>query len=169
MSGLAQRVREYFQAVYDDVFADDPATNPSLRVEVIGDATAFDTPIVVLIAPWTLCGIALPPDGRLPSTLRVGHKHYPVLANEVEQIGRYQSVILVPNVSAYTSQKEAQEAARPLAEAFRAAVKKARQEMAEVRDRDLRALFTTGRIEPTGHSATGFGSPDEDPSESLAL
>jgi hypothetical protein len=159
---FADQVRVYFEQVHQEVFADDPASNPCMSVEVIGAATAKDTPVVILIAPWTLCGLALPPDGRLVSTLRVGHSHYPALVNEVDKIGSYWSVMLVPDVSGYTSQEEARHKAQSLAEPFCQAVEKARQELTEVADADRRSLFNTvaGKPESAAPVGTAFGSPD---------
>lgn len=159
---FADQVRAYFEQVHQEVFAYDPASNPCMSVEVIGAATAKDTPVVILIAPWTLCGLALPPDGRLTSTLRVGHSHYPTIVNEVDEIGTYWSVMLVPDVSGYTSQEEARQEAQSLAEPFRQAVEKARQELTEVADADRRSLFNAvaGRPDSAAPAGTAFGTPD---------
>lgn len=160
---FADRVSKYFQAVNHDVFAGDPAANASLGVEVIDAGTAHDTPVVILIAPWTLAGLATPPDGQLPSALRVGARHCPALANEVAGIGSYWSVILVSDVSGYRSQDEARVVATSYVEPFRLAVEKARQELTQVADPGRRSLFGKTWVEgrPMGRAPTAFGTPDE--------
>jgi hypothetical protein len=160
---LADRVSEYFEGVNHDVFAGDPAANPNLGVEVIDAGVAHDTPVVILIAPWTLAGLATPPDGQLPSALRVGARHCPALANEVPGIGSYWSVILVPDVSGYRSQDQARAVAMSLVEPFHVAVEKARQELTQVTDPGKRALLSRVRMqgEPVGPARTAFGTPDE--------
>jgi hypothetical protein len=160
---FADRVSEYFQAVNHDVFAGDPAANASLGVEVIDAGMAHDTPVVILIAPWTLAGLATPPDGQLPSALRVGARHCPALANQVAGIGSYWSVLLVPDVFSYRSQDEARAVATSYVEPFRLAVEKARRELTQVTDAGRRSLFskTWGERGPMGPASTAFGTPDE--------
>lgn len=156
---FAERVAAYFEDVHRDVFDGDPASNPALGVEVIGAAMAHDTPVAVMIAPWTLCGLAVPPHGGLPTSLRIGPKSYPVLANEVEQLGRYHSVVLVPDVSGYASRRDARAVADPLAQGFRTAVAKAREELTEVEDARRRSILT-GSTDASPPPGTAFGSPE---------
>lgn len=153
----------YFEAVHDEVFVDDPAANPAIEVEVVGIGMAADTPVVVLIAPWTLCGLALPPHGGLPDSLRIGHRHHPVLANVVDEIGSYYTVVLVPDVSGYLCQEDIRTAAVPLADQFRMAVQRAREEMTQVADGDRRALLKAASMQsaPATKSRTAFGDPDD--------
>jgi hypothetical protein len=158
---FSAKVTTYFEGVDRDVFSDDPAANSALAVEVVGVGMAHDTPVVVLIAPWTLCGLAIPPDGRLPTSLRIGPANYPVLRNDVDAIGSYFSVILVPDVSGYLRQQDVRAVAEPLAEKLRVAVEKAREELTEVADRDRRSLLlgATPRSGQTRSPATAFGNP----------
>lgn len=161
---LANRVLTYFEGVHRKVFNGDPVSNPRLRVEIAAHDLAHDTPVVTLIAPWTLIGIAAPPDGLMTTSLRIGPNHYPVLGNEVADIGRYFSVILVPDVSEMSSQEAAQETAAPLAVQFSQAVARARMEMTEVEDHARRASFK--RIAggaPPAERATGYGNPHHPP------
>lgn len=164
---FAERAKAHFERVHRDVFDGDPAANPNLQVEVVGAGLAADTPVLVLVAPWTLCGLAAPPDGRLPSALRVGHRQYPVLVNEVDGLGEYHSVILVPDVSRYPDQDQILKEAATLAAEFRLAVERAREEMTEVPDADRRAFFRTakGGAETDEPARTAFGNPKEIPSE----
>lgn len=154
---FATRVLDHFQHIHRTVFNGDPAANDSLRVEIVRESVAHDTPVLTLIAPWTLCGLAQPPDGRIVSKLKVGHNHYPVLENEVTGIGRYWSVLLVPDVSGYRSQDEARSVADELFEPFRSAIEKTRLESMEVEDGSRRTLLKGQR--PATRRSTPFGAP----------
>lgn len=158
----AEKVAGYFERVYRDVFAGDVASNPNLEVEVVDASMALDTPTVILIAPWTLCGLASPPDGELPNRLKIGHQHYPTLQNEVEEIGRYWSTILIPDVTGYLDQSSAREDALAFAEKYRTAVEKVRMESTEVADESRRALLRNASVEPdpSAPRRTAFGRPE---------
>jgi hypothetical protein len=160
---FADRVLAHFERVAREVFADDPSANRNLSVEVVGDAIAGDTPVLVVVAPWTLCGLAEPPDGRLLPTLRVGPRHYPAFDVEVDGIGAYWSVVLVPDVSDYKSQDEARAVAEPLAIRFKAAVERVRAEITGVTDPSRRSLLTATRDRPVRKRTTAFGSPETPP------
>lgn len=127
LQDLAQRVYDHFERVNRDVFRGDPVANPKLKVEVLDPEMAGDTPIIVLITPWTLNGMAFPPDDRFPASLSVNTKDLPVFRNELEGIGAYCSVNLVADVSTLQSPDVARAIARPLGTAFRTAVEAARQ------------------------------------------
>lgn len=159
---FAERVARYFERVHREVFAGDPAANANLNVEVVGAAMAEDTPVAILIAPWTLCGLAQPPDGRLPSMVRVGPMEHPALENEVDEIGSYWSVGLVPDVSGFGTQESAREAAEQVAGKFEAAIAATRRELTGVADAGRRSIFKTlgGKPAPTERAPTAFGSPD---------
>lgn len=136
----ADRVLERFRRVHDEVFRGDPAANGSLEVEVLGAALAGDIPVVMLITPWTLNGLAFPADDRFPEHLVVNARRYPVFAHELDEVGSYRSVNLVPDVSNLRSQDEARRLASELAEPFRNAVARARDE-ADVPNPERRRLF----------------------------
>ncbi|MGA7271236.1 MAG: [NiFe]-hydrogenase assembly chaperone HybE [Acidimicrobiia bacterium] len=158
----ARKVRSYFEDIHEKVFAGDPAANPNLRVELVSSALAHDTPVLVVVTPWTLIGLAFPPDGKLPSTLRLGASHYTVTANEVEELGPYFSILLVPDVSGYSSQDEVMAVARPLAEKLHMALESSRIETTQVVDGDRRALFKAmrGTTAPATRLESPFGSPN---------
>jgi hypothetical protein len=128
---LMRRTLRRFTRVYDEVFRGDPAANVALEVEVAGSGVADDTPVLILITPWTLNGLAFPPDDRFPSSLIVNKRRYPVFAHELDDLGRYQSVNLVPDVSNLTSQEDARRIAAELVEPFLEAVTRFRH-VAEV-------------------------------------
>jgi hypothetical protein len=164
---FADKVREHFERVHDEVFTGDPAANPSLDVEVLGISVAHDTPVLVLVAPWTLCGLAEPPDGRLTSTLRVRSRPYPALLNEVDSIGSYWSIVFIPDVSTYLGHDQARAAALEFAEPFRTAVAKVRLELTQVEDETRRALLKGKSAKASSPARTPFGKPDAaaDPSQ----
>lgn len=155
---FATRVFDHFDRIGRTVFAGDPAANQVLQVEIAGKSMARDTPVLILLAPWTLCGLAKPPDGGFVDNLRVNHSHYPALRNDVAGIGRYWSVLLVPDVSGYQSQDEARSAAQELFGPFRSAVEKIRTESSEVEDKSRRALLT-GRAPAAHRRSSPFGLP----------
>lgn len=159
---LAQSVAVYFGRVAREVFEGDPASNPNLEVEVLGATMALDTPLMLLITPWTVMGMAFPPDGRLPPGLRIDHRHYPVLANRVDDIGDYHSVLLLPDVSGYTEQAAAREDALELLPGLTHAIERWRSEQVEVADSERRALVRnlTGKGDPPVQPSP-FGDPDE--------
>jgi hypothetical protein len=137
---LAQRVSERFRRVHAEVFRGDPVANPSLEVEVRGSGMGGDTAVLVLVTPWTLNGLAFPEDGRFPEQLVVNQRRYPVFSHELDGVGPYRSVNLVPDVSRLAGQDEARRLADELAEHFRAAVARAR-EVADVSNPSRRRLF----------------------------
>lgn len=159
---LVQSVADYFERLAREVFMGDPASNPELTVEVLGTALATDTPVMVVITPWTVMGMAFPPDGSLPPELRIDHRHYPVLANDVDAIGRYHSVLLIPDVSDYRDQTTVRDDAMALQPGLVSALEKWRNERLGVADSERRALARSlagrgDRVPPT----SPFGVPDE--------
>lgn len=144
LHALAAATLTTFEGIHRDVFLGDPAAHPRLKVEVVEAALVEDTPTLILITPWTLNGMAFPPDEEFPGTLKVGGKEYPVFAHSLDELGPYQSVNLMPNVSSLSSPESARSLARSLAEPFRAAVARARQKRS-VPDPDRRNLLL-GRV-----------------------
>lgn len=159
---LVQSVEGYFQRIEREVFEGDPASNPNLTVEVMGADVALDTPVMIVITPWTVMAMAFPPDGRLPAELRIDHRHYPVLANAVDAIGRYHSVLLIPDVSDYRDQTAVRDDAKALITGLLGAIEGWRNEKVGVADSERRALVRnlTGRGDPDP-PASPFGVPDE--------
>lgn len=143
---LGIRVEEHFARVHREVFLGDPVSNPRLKVEVIEEAMAHDTPTMLLITPWTINGLAFPPDGTLPETLIINGRSYPVFQADIEGIGLTHSVNLVATVAALASPEAARSAARAIGGEFLKALARAR-EASQVSDPGRRDLF--GRI---GHA-----------------
>jgi hypothetical protein len=148
---LAAGVASTFEQIHRRVFLGDPAANPRLKVEVVGVGLAEDTPVLVLITPWTLNGMAFPDDGRFPDSLAIGGRRFPVFRNDVDEIGPYCSVNLVPNVASFASPADARTAAAELIEPFHDAVASARRELGlpdPSRRRLLRSLTARSDDQP---------------------
>ena len=143
---IAGRTYEYFERVHREVFVGDRASNPNLAVEVLESIEVSGVPTLVLITPWTLNGMVFGDLGDFPTSLTVGAKEYPVFANTIEELGSYQSVNLVPDVSNLESQEAARRTARAYAQPFWSAVAQALEEV-QVADPDRRELFR-GLIKP---------------------
>jgi hypothetical protein len=123
---LADAVLSAFQRVHETAFAGDQAANAALQVTVTDVLIAGDTPTIVLLTPWTLNGLAFPPDDRLPEHCEVAGRTRPVYRNSLAGLGEYYSVNLVPNVSRIATQDEALSLAHSLAEPWRDVVAKLR-------------------------------------------
>ncbi len=119
---LADEVQACFSEIHRDVFEGDPVSNPNLRVEVVAASEAGPGPVVVVVTPWTVNAMVFPVDTaaeeRLPATFRLAGSARRVLANEIEGLGRYLSVNLIPDVSTFTDQDEARAAAAEMGGVF---------------------------------------------------
>ena len=122
----AAAVLAAFTDIHERVFRGDPAANPRLRVEVVGAAMAADSPVLVLVTPWTINGLAFPPDGDFPDRLEIAGKDHQVWAHELDGVGPYRMVALLVTVACLQSPAEARELAEAMAEPFRTAVADAR-------------------------------------------
>jgi [NiFe]-hydrogenase assembly, chaperone, HybE len=118
-AGLGGQVLAAFRHVHQTAFAGDPAVNPALAVAVTDVLMAGDTPTVVLLTPWTLNGLAFPPDRQLPARCEVGGVSRLLFRNHLAGLGEYYSVNLIPDVSGITTQGEALKLALSLAEPWR--------------------------------------------------
>jgi NiFe hydrogenase assembly chaperone HybE-like protein len=140
----AATIRRVFEEIHRTAFQLDPPSNPHLGIEVLDSGVAYDTPTFVLITPWTLNGLAFPPDDRFPETLEIAakpHRAYPI---EVPALGRHRAVNLVPDVSTLPTSAYARAVAEAMAPAFRVAVAKAREAI-NAPDRSRRRLLQ-GRV-----------------------
>lgn len=122
----AAAVLAAFTEIHESVFRGDPAANPRLRVEIVGAAMAADTPVLVLVTPWTINGLAFPPAEEFPDRLEIAGKDYQVWTHELDGVGPYRMVALLGTVSCLQSPAEARELAEAMAEPLRQAVAAAR-------------------------------------------
>lgn len=114
-AGLRDQALAAFRHVHRAAFAGDPAVNPALDVAVTDVLMAADTPTVVLVTPWTLNGLAFPPDRQLPARCEIGGASRLLFRNHLSGLGEYYSVNLVPDVSGIATQAEALKLALSLA------------------------------------------------------
>jgi [NiFe]-hydrogenase assembly, chaperone, HybE len=130
---VAAGVRVAFGRVHREQFLGDPAANPQLSVDVIDAALAEDTPTVVLITPWTINGLAFPPDERFPDALDIAGRHRPVFRVEMPEVGAFCSINLPLQTASLRSMDQARTLAHSWAGHFQSAVRAARQAAAAVR------------------------------------
>jgi [NiFe] hydrogenase assembly HybE family chaperone len=126
---LATTTERVFENIHRRVFLGEPVANPRLKVEVTEVTAVEDTPVMILITPWTLNGMMFPPDDAFPDQLVVGAKSYPVFSHELEEVGPYFSVNLMSDVSTLQAPEAARSVASALGEPLRnavAAVRRAR-------------------------------------------
>ncbi len=126
---LTSRVTSIFREVHRRSFLGDPAANPRLQVEVVEARMVVDTPCLILLTPWTLNGLAFPPDARFPHEVEVRGRRRRAYTHRLEGLGEYVSVPLLSNLAGLRGQEQARRVARALGEAFFLAV-------AAVRSRD---------------------------------
>jgi hypothetical protein len=124
---LAVGVREAFERVHREHFLGDRAANPQLTVDVLDAALVADTPTVVLITPWTVNGLAFPPDDEFPHELDLAGRRRPVFRVEMPGPGTFRSVNLPPDAASLRSMDQARTLARSWTGHFRDAVQAARQ------------------------------------------
>lgn len=127
---LVARVHATFDEIHRQVFLGDPVANPNLYVEVVAPARMGDTPTMVVVAPWTVNGLAFPPDEGVPSKLEIGGREHPVFSHELEALGRYVAINLVSDPRCFRDQEAARRSAEVLAPAFQAAVLAVREDPA---------------------------------------
>ena len=126
---LGATVASVYRDINDRVFRDDPIANSSLQVEVVEPAMAEDTPTLVLITPWTINGMAFPPDEDFPDSLRIADKSWAVFRHELDPIGIYRSINLVSHVGCLDTQEQARELASAMAPRFTQAVARVRRDV----------------------------------------
>jgi hypothetical protein len=127
LDGIAAGVRTAFGRVHREQFLGDRAANPQLTVDVVDAAIVADTPAVVLITPWTINGLAFPPDGEFPEELLIAGRHRPVFRVEMPELGVFRSVNLPLDAASLHGMGQARTLARSWTGPFHDAVRAARQ------------------------------------------
>jgi hypothetical protein len=127
LDDVAADVRTAFERVHREQFLGDRAANPRLTVDVIEAAVVDDTPAVVLITPWTINGLAFPPDDKFPEVLDIAARRRPVFRVEMPELGVFRSVNLPLDAASMRDMDRARTLARSWAAHFRDAVRAARQ------------------------------------------
>lgn len=122
---LVAGTRAAFERVHREVFLGDPVANARLTVDVVDAAIVVDTPTLVLVTPWTVSGLAFPPDDDFPETLEIAERRRPVFRIDMVGVGGFRSVNLPVETAALHSMAQARTLARswvpPLHQAIRAA------------------------------------------------
>lgn len=123
---LADRIRATFAAIHGPTFEADTELTTGIDVEVIDGGVAFDTPTYILVTPWTINGLAFPPDDDFPSGLQIDGRVRSVYSIEQSELGPYRAVNLAPLGSHFPSGAHARKVAHAFAPVFRRAVEEAR-------------------------------------------
>lgn len=124
---LQERIRARFAAIHGPVFGGDGELSTGIEVEVIDAGVALDTPTFILLTPWTINGLAFPPDDEFPHGLSVDGRVRTVYWIENSELGPYRAVNLAPVGSHFPSPAHARKVAREYAHVFRRAVEEARE------------------------------------------
>jgi [NiFe]-hydrogenase assembly, chaperone, HybE len=119
-------VRAAFERVHREQFRGDPVANPRLGVDVIDPAIVADTPAVVLLTPWTVNGLAFPPDDDFPDSLEIAGRTRPVFRLRMPELGVFRSVNLPLDAASLRSMAQARGLAGSWSGHFRDAVGAAR-------------------------------------------
>jgi [NiFe]-hydrogenase assembly, chaperone, HybE len=127
LDDVAAAVRQAFERVHREQFHGDRAANPRLIVDVIDAAIVGDTPAVVLITPWTVNGLAFPPDDRFPDVLDIAARRRPVFRVRMPELGAFRSVNLPLEAASLPGMDQARTLAHSWAVHFHDAVRTARR------------------------------------------
>ncbi len=123
---LVVSVRRAFDLVHREHFLGDVTANPRLVVDVLDPAVVVDTPVVLLLAPWTINGLAFPPDDQFPDVLELAGRRRMVFRVEMAELGPFRSVNLPLEAAGLRSMAQARGLTRSWAGHFHEAVAAAR-------------------------------------------
>jgi len=115
-----------FAKIHGPAFDADTELSTGIEVGVIEAGIALDTPTFILLTPWTINGLAFPPDQRFPVALEVDGGTRPVYSIDRSTLGPYRAVNLAPLGSHFPSAVHARHFAERAAPKFRRAVEEAR-------------------------------------------
>jgi [NiFe]-hydrogenase assembly, chaperone, HybE len=123
---IVANVRTAFELVHRKHFLGDPVANPRLAVDVLDPAMVVDTPAVLLLTPWTINGLAFPPDDQFPDVLELAGRRRMVFRVEMAELGPFHSVNLPLDAASLHSMAQARTLTRSWAGHFQQAVHAAR-------------------------------------------
>ena len=129
LDALVTDVHRTFDRVHRERFLGDPVANPRLGVAVVDAALVADTPALVLLTPWTINGLAFPPDDVFPATLTVAGRVRPAHRIDMPELGVFRSVNLPTETAGLRDMAQAHALASSWAQPFREAVRAIRQPM----------------------------------------
>jgi hypothetical protein len=122
----AERIRRLFEKIHGPAFDADTELSTGIEVDVIEAGIALDTPTFILLTPWTINGLAFPPDPTFPVAIDIDGATQPVYSIERSELGSYRAVNLAPLGSHFPSAVHAHHFAERAAPKFRRAVEEAR-------------------------------------------
>lgn len=125
-------IRRVFSKIHGPAFDADTELSTGIEVDVIDAGIALDTPTFILLTPWTINGLAFPPDPSFPVAIEVDGAVNPVYSIERSKLGPYRAVNLAPLGSHFPSAAHARHFAERAAPKFRRAVEEARAFLAIV-------------------------------------
>lgn len=120
------KVRQAFDLVHRKHFLGDPVANPRLLVDVLDPAVVEDTPTALLLTPWTINGLAFPPDDEFPEALELAGRRRMVFRVEMAELGPFRSVNLPLEAGGLRSMAQARGLTRSWTGHFQDAVRGAR-------------------------------------------
>jgi hypothetical protein len=123
---LQDRIRRAFSAIHGLALERRSEVSTGISVDVFDAGIAIDTPTYILITPWTINGLAFPPDDDFPSALEIDGRVRIVHAVDDSDLGPHCAVNLVPLGAHFPSPVHARKVARDFAPKFRRAVEEAR-------------------------------------------
>ena len=124
---IVANVRSAFERVHREQFVGDQVANPGLAVDVLDPVVVEDTPTVVLLTPWTVNGLAFPPDDEFPDAVEIAGRRRPVFRILMPELGAFRSVNLPLETSALRDMAQARRLALSWAGPFQEAVTAARE------------------------------------------
>ncbi len=126
LEDLVANVHRAFDQVHREHFLGDPTANPRLGVDVLDPVVVADTPTVLLLAPWTINGIAFPPDDQFPDVVEIAGRRRMVFRVVMADLGPFRSVNLPLEAAGLRSMAQARGLTRSWATHFHDAVRVAR-------------------------------------------
>jgi hypothetical protein len=67
----AERIRRVFARIHGPAFDAETELSTGIEVDVVDAGIALDTPTFILLTPWTINGLAFPPDGSFPVAIEI--------------------------------------------------------------------------------------------------
>ena len=122
----AEQIRSVFARIHGPAFDADTELSTGIEVDVIDAGIALDTPTFILLTPWTINGLAFPPDHSFPVAIEIDRATHPVYSISHSKLGPYRAVNLAPLGSHFPSAVHAHHFAEVAAPKFRRAVAEAR-------------------------------------------
>ena len=112
--------------IHGPAFDADTELSTGIEVDVIDAGIALDTPTFILLTPWTINGLAFPPDRSFPVAIEIDGETHLVYSIARSKLGPYRAVNLAPLGSHFPSAVHAHRFAERAAPTFRRAVAEAR-------------------------------------------